>query len=807
MFPNVGKLGYNYPVTAVDTPTANTITVDGNAAAFLCSSQTYTCNPPCCDDPSCPSVPGCDPSCPPPQTYTCNLTYSTDFAVLYGQYIKDAIDVSTNGSGVYSTVKFFDKKGQGSFAYNENITGADPTPNGVCQVCHNNTQFWKADGTGADHYNNYSEGCNYSKGCTQCHSHTNGFAHGGAPCIECHGHDSGYEYSPGKYCQGKGTFQSHSTHTENNSDDLKGPNITCGDCHNINNYPYFKSGTDTNGDGKYNLSETDVCDPCHSPNGNYNGVNNIVIGAKKNWCQGVYEGNILRTGKENWCLGCHDDVPANISVPAPNVAGDNVNYGYNVTGHGIYGNPSITCLGSQSQFGCHNALIRHTDGNAQTYASASNNYQIGYRLAEGMKIPRNGQYGETAFKLCFKCHDSTPFLTETSSETDFRDDIRSDSYGVRPWNFHWEHLQESYMNRLCWDSDYDWPGGTCSEPPLQCSDSAISCTACHNVHGSPCIVGTSIVPCTDPVNNPMIRHGELISTPSVNRVPAFQFHWYDENDNPVTDFNSSRKGGLRCENPTDISTGAFANYVCWGCHSAGEKQYEREPRINIINESFERSPGYDETGLWTETIGTNCTDCIINEDFSISTLTDTPPPNAGSQCLQSISASPGYEAYATRDYGSEKSSTFTSFYLYVGVDGLPNDSTNKYKKIGALINNAGKDVFALRLNKTAANQLRFNLRLLYNNGSSYYDDYAVINTGNWYRIDIKYDSTNPGSANAWEWWVNGTPKGSGNLTTDLDPPSYYYSGIQRWDFGFSNSGQQRTGTIYYDLIKVYYKPL
>src|SRR4030043_2453883 len=73
LFPNVGKLGYNYPVIAVDT-IANTITVTGNATAYL-----Y-----------------------PPTT----------FAVLYGQYIKDFIDVS----GTNMAVKFFDKAGAKSFA-------------------------------------------------------------------------------------------------------------------------------------------------------------------------------------------------------------------------------------------------------------------------------------------------------------------------------------------------------------------------------------------------------------------------------------------------------------------------------------------------------------------------------------------------------------------------------------------------------------------------------------------------------------------------------------------------------------------
>jgi hypothetical protein len=757
LFPNIGKLGYNYPITAVDPdPDTNTITVNGNLTTE-CSSSYFN---------------------------------STTFAVIYGQYIKDSIDVSTDGSGIYSAVKFFDKKGQGSFAYDESGTGTDSTPNGVCQVCHTdqanptNPTHWRADGTGADHYNNYSEGCNYSKGCTQCHSHTKGFFHGG-PCIECHGHDAGYEYDTEehKYSDGDGTFQSHSTHTENDSDDLKGPNITCGDCHDTSNYPYFKSGTDSNGDGKINLSETDVCDTCHSPGGAYDGVNDSVIGAKNNWCQGVYEGNLLRTGKENWCLGCHDDAPASIkSVPAPNVAGDNVNYGYNVTGHGIYGNPSITCSG------CHDASIAHIDGNARTYSSASNNYQSGYRLAEGMAIPRSSnQNVATAFNLCFTCHDSTPFLTETSSETNFIDDNKIDpERGAAPWNFHWEHLKKSSSTKQSWDSDYDWPVDSEECEDYQtCCDSGISCTTCHNVHGSPCIVGTSIVTCADPVKNPMIRHGELISTPGTSdRVPAFQFHWYDGDNNPVTDFNSSKTGGLRVGNAFNINTGYFPNYVCWGCHSAGERQYTREPRSNIqlIDESFEKNPGYDES--WTEPAGNP------DEDSDLPSCTPpacTPPSGAGLQCLKS-SLTAGYEAYAKRDYGTELPRTRTSFYLYVETEDLAPDSN---KNIGILENNSGINVLVFRLNKNGT-QLRFNIRV-YDNG--WKNSYFNISTGVWYKIDVKYDNID----SVWEWRVNGeTQLCNGGCTLG----GAHYSGIRTWNFGFMGTGTSITGIIYYDLIKV-----
>jgi hypothetical protein len=766
LFPNIGKLGYNYPITAVDDPDAKTITVNGDL------------------------------------TTECNNNYfnSTTFAVIYGQYIKDSIDVSTDGSGVYSAVKFLDKKGQGSFTYDESTTGTDPTPNGVCQVCHTNTTHWKSDGTAADHYNNFTEGCNYSRGCAQCHTHKKGFFHGG-PCIECHGHDAGYEYDTGKYSEGDGTFQSHSTHTENDNDDLKGPNITCGDCHDISNYPYFKSGIDTNGDGKINLSETDVCDPCHSPGGAYEGVNDSVIGAKNNWCQGVYEGNTFRSGKENWCLGCHDDAPVTIkSVLAPNVAGDNVNYGYNVTGHGIYGNPSITCLG------CHDPLIPHIDGNARTYVASLDpldldKYKNGYRLAEGMAIPRSSdQNVNTAFTLCFTCHDSTPFLTKTSSETDFRDDVNPNGPdGVKPWNFHWEHLKKSSSGKQSWDSDCNWPvdpiNGDCDDDYTICSDSGISCTTCHNVHGSPCISGpsgTSIVQCTDPVRNPMIRHGELISTPGTSdRVPAFQFHWYDGpsgTGNYVTDFDSSKTGGLRVGEALLITY----NHVCWGCHARGERQYTRAPRTYtlLVDESFE-GPGYEEFIQGTVNSG-----CSLNPDFRYPDAPGTPQPpssEAGLECLQ-VTATAGKQAFAKRDYGLEKPRTFTSFYLYVESENLDYSSN---KNIGILDDNSGNNVFVFKLNKNASGQLRFNITFNDASGNAYFTDYANISTGRWYKIEVKYDTVKPYAEDAWGWWFDGEFQHGDKLTSMTHG---YYSGIRTWNFGFMGTGTAITGTIYFDLI-------
>jgi predicted CXXCH cytochrome family protein len=172
--------------------------------------------------------------------------------------------------------------------------------------------------------------------------------HGGGPgagCEPCHGHDAGYEYAPGQFSEGRGTFASHSTHTENDSDDLSGPFLDCDACHDTANYPYFKSGT---GDPPYDLTTTDVCTNCHSPGGAFDGANDADHGAKYgnggqlgfNWRTGVYDMDEgLKSGLELWCIACHDDAPGNSQpdgsgVHAPDMSGDNVTFGYYVTGHG-----------------------------------------------------------------------------------------------------------------------------------------------------------------------------------------------------------------------------------------------------------------------------------------------------------------------------------------------------------------------------------------------------------------------------------------------------------------------------------------
>jgi hypothetical protein len=172
---------------------------------------------------------------------------------------------------------------------------------------------------------------------------------------------------------------------------------------------------------------------------------------------------------------------------APNVVGDNTDYGFFVTGH------KISCVS------CHDTGRDHIDHYLRTYASGSDNYQAGYRLRrvgamEPMNVPRPKTGGDPHdyldhFALCFDCHNSNELLGESdqwdASKTNF--DYNSGANG------HYLHLS---MNKDTFDSDFDSIG-----------DSDFTCTTCHNVHGSP--------------TPAMTRNGQLILATRNDLPPDF----------------------------------------------------------------------------------------------------------------------------------------------------------------------------------------------------------------------------------------------------------------------------------------------
>ncbi len=466
LLPNLRKTGNAFAVTAID---ATTMTVAGDVR----SMYTYISPP-------------------------------TNFGVIYGQYIKRLVDWNnTPDDGTDdATVKFSDRQGDNSFA------DGDAIYDGICEVCHTMTDHFRNDGSGPDQ-NHTNAGAVTSIDCISCHAHTQGFAHGidsqGPGCEPCHGHDPGYGGATG----GAGSFWSHSTHTENDSDDLKGPNVGCDTCHDTANFPDFA-------DGASSLLLTTVCDTCHSQGGTYDGVSDAVVGAKNNWDTAIYESDsvTLQAGKDKWCATCHDEAPSVASaISAPNVIGDEdgdytygvgTGWGYYKTGHGLDSADTYPASGGVVQGAgkgcddCHDYSAAHIDGVARSFDCTdadpandidqndrdcdSDEYRLGYRLnlvddLNPMVVPLTGVTpNQDEHRLCFSsngCHLPDKYLTKsTEYGTTFRDDLDWNPTGPdpAPVNAHEYHLGMQYRFRS------DWRSTT--------GKNTITCINCHNVHGS-----------------------------------------------------------------------------------------------------------------------------------------------------------------------------------------------------------------------------------------------------------------------------------------------------------------------------------
>lgn len=481
-------------------------------------------------------------------------------------YVDNVIEPDPSKTG-NKTVIFKGPTGTNSFADGNEVY------DGICEICHTKTTHFRNNGSGIDQLHS-NIGAVAGTNCIKCHSHENGFTHGGeADCITCHGHDAGTLYDPDmtgpvtlgiEASQGKGTFQSHSTHTETDADDLKGPGIYCADCHDINNFPSFKSGIDVNGDGRYSLAETDVCNSCHSQGGSYDGIDDPVVGAKTIWRTGAYvatNDSTLSADKEKWCATCHDEMASVISsVTAPNVIGDEdgsytygTGWGYYKTGHGLEAGEQFPSKGGVETLSgrpvkcdsCHDYATAHIDGSARTFDDGDvfgldpAVYRQGYRLKlidgqEPYSMPRPSNIGTSAdqFRVCFQigCHDSEPFTDDANMNTNLVTD------GI---NRHTYHLLFNNQEMAA----ADWSGAY---------NSRMTCVICHNVHGSTRLA--------------MVRDGKLIG-----REPGQQI-WY-KND-AVTYIDVNTYTPPKPDNlPLSASDGtawigASASNLCANCHSA-----------------------------------------------------------------------------------------------------------------------------------------------------------------------------------------------------------------------------------------------
>jgi predicted CXXCH cytochrome family protein len=262
------------------------------------------------------------------------------FVVTYGKLVKSSITTPSSGT---KTVKFFRETGANSFV------DGDSTYDGVCEVCHTLTTHFQNNGSSN---NNHNQGIK----CTKCHRHKTGFKIGG--------------------------MGAHSTH-----DNL----ITCDSgnmgCHGPNDPPLLADGQ--------NRQNTTVCNNCHNPAN--------VSTAKSYWDNGGTTGSWFSvTGEAGYCGSCHNPTsPGNSRMTgggtqAPDVMGNNVSYGFNVTGHGKpSGNYAMLSWQATSAIG--NPAANRPCGGCHNLASQHFNNPTS-RL-------RSGYENDSANSNCKQCHD------------------------------------------------------------------------------------------------------------------------------------------------------------------------------------------------------------------------------------------------------------------------------------------------------------------------------------------------------------------------------------------------------------------
>ncbi len=312
-------------------------------------------------------------------------------------------------------------------------------------------------------------------------------------------------------------------------DTARGPRLTCYPCHpippsvigyetttgpivHVDKYLDFmndiNSGSTTRGI-ELNIGSTEtvgICgNVCHSALGEFNGVNDIDIGAITNWPFTVLTTSTppaLKAGKENWCMGCHDSAP--ITIPGfpnhapPNIAGNNVSYGFNVTGHGLessqsysgdsYGDTNGNSGAGKQCLDCHDDRRPHLDGEDGTRI-------VDLRLRSvinGISVDPTGQL----FFVCKACHQnngpeaSSIRVSSHGNETSGTYSPIEEPFLVQCWVCHSPHGNETntegkanlrMIRANIWGNDIVFLNttGTDSFDEVDSNDQDDICASCH----------------------------------------------------------------------------------------------------------------------------------------------------------------------------------------------------------------------------------------------------------------------------------------------------------------------------------------
>jgi hypothetical protein len=307
-------------------------------------------------------------------------------------------------------------------------------------------------------------------------------------------------------------------------------------------------------------------------------------------------------------------IEASAAIQAPNVIGDNVDYGFYRTGHGA--NEIVGCLD------CHDASKDHIDHIHRTY-DQSNDYQNSYRLSGSLAVPRPHRtdiYGNLQdFALCIGCHNADEVLGENNQSDGSHTNFRNND-----WNLHYYHIRFTSFDSA-WDDRVD--------------DSRTTCITCHNVHGSP--------------TPAMTRHGEHISTyDTTDKVPGLGFGYVTNSSKPNIDPAATLEesiGSLMI--PGGHST--TLNGMCaMGCHTkpfglAGAEDLFRTPFLGpkVINGKAD-----PEFALEGEVTGVTFTAFVLDHNsdpVDISVTIDVEPIGGGSTPQDMSHVGNGIWSYTT----------------------------------------------------------------------------------------------------------------------------------------------------------------
>jgi hypothetical protein len=310
------------------------------------------------------------------------------FAIAYGQAIIRDITFS-GASGV--PVVFVDKTGKNAFADNDGLNaGKDSTPNGVCQVCHTQTNHWQQtpDIGRDDHYS--------GENCMVCHLHRDGFKQNFA------------NHTNAPISLSKAPIQCTGCHDPANSLDIVS-DIHVGDCNNCHtsSIPVLRSDYETP------IGPNKNCGECHAnysagfETGHKNETHTELVGTSgptpTTNCVGCHSGSIVTVEHQRAsdCINCHTSTGADGRLKD----GDN-DYG-DASGH-LLGTTSscYDCHNADGYFGTHTHTphdVQHRDGTDQ---SNSNDCEFCHNDAGADLSTWNDIFVEH-LSDCTTCHDAT----------------------------------------------------------------------------------------------------------------------------------------------------------------------------------------------------------------------------------------------------------------------------------------------------------------------------------------------------------------------------------------------------------------